>query len=418
MSGKRKPRGGLRLLNTLSRKKETFVPLEEGRVKLFTCGPSTYQRAHVGNFRTFCFEDVLQRYLEHLGYRVERLLVFTDVEDKAIEEARRRGIDVMELTDTVGRVFFEDAALLRMKPPTYNPRSSETIDQVVKLIRGLLERGFAYWEGRDVFYDALKFEGFGKLYGLDMSRWPKKKRRFRKDTYPGMRWNLGDFILWHGYRKGDPLFWETEIGRGRPSWNVQDAAMATKHFGSQIDISCGGVDNLYRHHDYTIAIVEALSGKTYANYWLHGAHLFVDGKKMSKARGNVVYVSDLLERGYDPKHIRFFLIYGHYRERLNLTERRLSEVRALLENFRGIVKSLEGMSGIRSGRPLHRVPDLLDLFEERMNDDLDVRGAFDVLFEAVSRILGMAREGELTEGQRLASLEKIRKIDQVLQVVF
>ena len=249
---------GFCLTNTLTRKKEIFKPRRDKAVKMFTCGPSIYSRPHVGNYRTFLYEDILQRYLEYLDYRVERLINFTDVEDKSISEAREKGITLGELTNPVAERFFKEAELLKIKLPGHIARSSTSVDAAVRLIRSLLDKGYAYWHGKDVFYDPLKFKGFGKLFGLDMSRWPEKRRRFGKDTYPGQRWNLGDFILWHGYKEkeGEGYYWETELGRGRPSWNIQDPAMITKHLGDQIDIACGGVDNLYRHHDYTIAVIE------------------------------------------------------------------------------------------------------------------------------------------------------------------
>lgn len=255
----------LYLYNTMSRKKEVFNALKGKKVKMFTCGPSIYQRPHIGNYRTFLYEDVLQRYLEYLGYEVVRVLNFTDVEDKAIADAKKERTTLRELTSRWAKQFFEDIRVLRIKPPTYNPRSSTSIDQAVFLIKRLLARGYAYRYDGDIFYDPTKFKGFGRLYRLDMSRWPKEKRRFRRDTYNGLRWNLGDFILWHSYGGGDEVHWDTEIGRGRPAWNVQDAAMATKHLGFQIDLSCGGIDNLYRHHDYTIAVVEAVSGGSSPN---------------------------------------------------------------------------------------------------------------------------------------------------------
>ena len=177
--------GGLHLTNTLSRKKEPFRSREAGTVKLFTCGPSTYSRAHVGNYRTFLYEDVLQRHLEYLGYHVERMIHFTDVEDKAIDEAQEQGIGLKDLTGPVEDRFFKEVDLLAIKLPEHIPRSSTSVDQAVHLIEILLDKGYAYRHGKDIFFDSLKFEGFGKLYGLDMSRWPEKKRRFRKDTYPG-----------------------------------------------------------------------------------------------------------------------------------------------------------------------------------------------------------------------------------------
>jgi len=411
----------LQLYNTMSRKKEVFKPLEDMKVKMFTCGPSIYQRPHLGNYRTFLYEDVLQRYLEYLGYEVERALNFTDVEDKAIAEAKKEGKTLWELTDRVAKEFFEDAEVLKMKPPTHNPRSSTSVDQAVHLIRVLLEKGYAYWYGKDVFYDPLKFKGFGKLYGVDMTRWPRKKKRFWRDTYPGVHWNFGDFILWHGYRKGDDVFWETEIGRGKPAWNVQDAAMATKHLGFKIDLNCGGVDNLYRHHDYTIAVVEAVSGEKFASYWLHGEYLLLHGKKMSKSKGNVIYVDNLLKEGYRPEEIRFYLVYGHYRKKVNLTNEKLQKIRKKLGDFREMVKAIidKQPSGSESYQKVKAlIHNLARRFEEGMNDDLNVKDAFDSLFETVSKLNLLKKEGKISHDDSKAIAQELKKIDDVLQVIF
>jgi len=181
-----------------------------------------------------------------------------------------------------------------------------------------------------------------------MRKWPRKKRRFHLDTYPGTPWNRGDFILWHGCKKGDSVCWDAEIGRGRPAWNIQDAAVVTRHLGFAIDVACGGVDNLVRHHDYTLAVAEAVSGKAFARYWLHGAHLFVDGKKMSKSRGNVYYPADLLAKGFRNDHVRFFLIYGQYREKLNFTWKKLAETSRKLDAFKAMVKDLEKAESVNS----------------------------------------------------------------------
>ncbi|NIN51976.1 MAG: class I tRNA ligase family protein [Nitrososphaeria archaeon] len=405
----------------MSRKKEVFKPLKGKNVKMFTCGPSIYQRSHIGNYRTFLYEDILHRYLIYLGYEVERVLNFTDIEDKAIAEAEKQDITLEELTSRVADQFLEDARHLKMKPPTYNPRSSTTIDQAVYLIKVLIEKRCAYRGGKDVFFDPLKFKGFGKLYGLDMSRWPKKRRRFRKDTYPGMRWNLGDFILWHGYKKDDVVYWETEIGRGRPAWNIQDAAMATKHLGFQIDIYCGGVDNLYRHHDYTIAVAEAVSDEEFAPYWLHGEHLLVDGEKMSKSKGNVVYLDNLLKEGYSLEHIRFYLIYGHYRKKMNLTKERLQETSKKLDDFKKMVIGLtDKETGVTESNKTAKnlIDSLTHHFEERMNDDLDIKGSFDTLFEIVSKLSLLKREDRLSRDNCQRIVQELRKIDRVLQVIF
>jgi cysteinyl-tRNA synthetase len=414
----------LELYNTMSRRKEVFKPLTDKQVKMFTCGPSIYRRPHVGNYRSFLWEDVLQRYLEYLGYTVQRVLNFTDVEDKAIAEATQEGIDIARLTGHMADQFLKDAKLLGIELPPVIPRSSTSVDQAVKLITNLLSKGFAYWYEKDVFFDPLKFDGFGRLYRLDMSRWPKEKKRFKRDTYPGRRWNLGDFILWHGYRAGDPVSWDTDIGKGRPSWNIQDPAMITEHLGYRIDIACGGIDNLYRHHDYNIAVVEAASGAELARYWLHGEHLLADGKKMSKSKGNIVYPEDLIEKGCKPRHLRFYLIYGHHRERMNLTRKDLCLSCDKLESFEALVGELlePGANDLQpepSDRIVWNLTDrLLAGFEESMNNDLDVKGAFDSVFKTVSSLISMKREGRVGAGAVGRIGENLRKVDQVLQVVF
>ena len=277
----------LSVYNTLTQKTELFQPAEDKAVKMYTCGPSTYQPAHIGNYRTFLFEDILQRYLEYLGYSVKRVMTLTDVEDKALSQAKKENLTVEQLTHKNEAVFFADFELLKIKKPDYPVRASAAVDQATKLIQALTEKGIAYrftYEGAENFYfDPLKFEGFGKLAHLDMSKWPQKKRRFHKDTYPGTPWNRGDFVLWHGCEQ-DGVCYQTSIRKGRPAWNIQDASIVTKTLGFTVDVGCGGIDNLVRHHDYTLAVAEAVSGKQFSKYWLHGGHLFVEGKKCPKAK--------------------------------------------------------------------------------------------------------------------------------------
>lgn len=409
----------LNLYNTMSGKIEPFKPHRARSVKMFTCGPSIYRRPHVGNYRSFLWEDVLLRYLEYQGYAVERVINLTDVEDKAIAEAQQEGRTVQDITESIAQQFSKDAELLKIKLPEFIPRSSNTVDQAVHLIKILLARGYAYRHGNDIFYDPLQFKDFGKLFRLDMTRWPKQKRRFRRDTYPGRRWNLGDFILWHGYKDGDSLYWDTEIGRGRPAWNIQDPAIITKHLGYQIDIACGGVDNLYRHHDYNIAVIEAVSGEEFSRYWIHGEHLLVDGKKMSKSRGNIVYPEDLLRDGYDPEQVRFYLTYGHHREKLNLTHQQLKKTSQRLNSFRGMFQELAAGAGFAADpgdRAGHWANKLRQEFERGMNDDLNVRAAFDNLHESMRDLVVLRRQGKLTRGDVNAIQQTVAQIDNVLQL--
>ncbi len=405
---------------------ERFKPREKGKVTMYSCGPSLYRRPHIGNYRTFLYEDILQRYLEYLGFNLTRLITLTDIEDKAIAEAGAAKVTLKKLTGRNAQFFFEDARLLRMKNPTYSACmivcTSTAVEQAATLIKALLEKGIAYYYrykgALNVYFDPLKFKGFGKLSKLDMSKWPKKKRRFHKDTYPGSPWNLGDFVLWNGYVEGDKLYWDTEIGRGRPAWNVQDAAMVAKYLGSTIDVACGGIDNLARHHDYTIAVVEGASGKEFARYWTHGQHLFVDGEKMSKSRGNVHYPRDIVKRGYENEHVRFFLIYGHYREPLNFTFERFEEAAQRLNAFKLMVENIARSKSTASAQHPNLVNKITLSFESNMNRDLDVKVAFDNVFETVQKLDKLKNDSKLNSEDAGKAIDNLQKIDKVLQVIF
>ncbi len=410
----------LSVYNSLTQKIEPFEPANDMQVKMYTCGPSTYQQAHIGNYRTFLFEDILQRYMEYSGYKVTRLITLTDVEDKAIAQAQKENLTVEQLTAKNEASFFRDFKLLRIKQPDYSVRASSVVDQTSKLIAQLLEKGYAYrycFEGAEnIYFDPLKFKGFGKLSHLDMTKWPKKKRRFHKDTYPGTPWNKGDFIIWDGCKQANVCY-QTPIGSGRPAWNIQDSSIVTKHLGFSIDVACGGIDNLVRHHDYTLAVAEAVSGKQFSRYWLHGGHLFVNGKKMSKSTGNVLYTKDILDRGYNGEHLRFFLIYGHYREKLNFTWEKLGETSKKLDSFKSMVKDLQEQKSNRSHPEMTLLTSrIVSDFEENMNADLSVKSAVDKLYEIITE-LHKNRES-LSHKDVKNILDGLHTIDAVLQCIF
>ncbi len=409
----------LNIYNTLTRKTEQFQPAEDMLIKMYTCGPSTYQPAHIGNYRTFLFEDIFQRYLEYLGYKVTRLMTLTDVEDKAIEQAKKENITVEELTRKNEAVFFKDFEALKIKKPDYPVRASTAVDQAAKLITQLVDKGYAYWNtyngAQNVYFDPKKFKGFGKLSNLDMSKWPKKKRRFHKDTYPGTPWNLGDFVLWHGCEE-QGFCYQTPIGNGRPAWNIQDASIITKHLGFTVDVGCGGIDNLVRHHDYTIAVMEAVSGKHSSRYWLHGAHLFVDSKKMSKSKGNVYYPNDLLAKGFSAEQLRFFLIYAPYRKKLNFTFEKLKKTSQRLDSFKGMVSELEKTKSTSQTEKQVRLTSKITVdFEEHMNNDLDVKSAFDSLYETTNQLYEMRESLSSKDVKNV--LSNLHRVDGVLQCI-
>jgi cysteinyl-tRNA synthetase len=412
----------LHLYNSMTGGVERFVPAAGRRVKIFTCGPSIYDAPHLGNYRTFVFEDVLHRYLEYLGYTVERLLNFTDVEDKAIVRANELGVSLRQLTDQAASRFFADCGLLHVKLPDLIPRSSTSVDQAVNLITTLLDQGYAYRHREDIFFDPLKFEGFGRLFGLDLSTWPKRKIRFRQDTYTGRRWNKGDFILWHAWRAEDgPVLWESSLGPGRPAWAIQDPAMITKHLGFSIDLHCGGIDNLWRHHDYTIAIVEAASGHLFCPFWLHGEHLLLDGKKISKSRGNVVYPADFLERGIKAAALRWFMIENHYRSKVNLTDRRMARADQRCRDLQNLaLRFSEPLSEKRRTDPVVEscIAGLAGEFEAAMNDDLNIGRALKKLEENLARLAGYRGENRLGRQQQKLINKHLQRIDTVLQVLY
>jgi cysteinyl-tRNA synthetase len=412
----------LMLFNSMTRKFEEFQPFNDRKVKMYTCGPSIYLLPHIGNYRTFLYEDILFRYLEYLGYDVERALNITDVEDKAIAEAEKEDMTLKQLTERNSKIFLEELKKLGAKPPTYLPKSSSSVEQAVSIIEALLRKRYAYWYKGNVYYDSLKFRNFGRLYGLDMNRWPKEKRRFHKDTYPGNRWNLGDFILWHGYQKEDKeVYWNTSLGKGRPAWNVQDPATATQTLDFKVDIYCGGVDNLIRHHDYVIAIVESVTDELFARFWLHGEHLFVDGKKMSKSRDNIIYPKDLVEKGCQWRHMRFFLINGYYRKRLNFTYKKFKTACDRLHEFKDMLKKLQSVktTNMKSSQKTKKlVSRLKEDFEENMNNDLHVKKAFDAIFNIVSKLVALAKRGRVSREDAEEAMAVLKRIDQVLQVIF
>ncbi|MBI9103011.1 MAG: class I tRNA ligase family protein [Spirochaetales bacterium] len=373
----------------MTKEKGPFTPLEAKKVKIFTCGPSIYQRPHIGNYRTFLYEDLLIRFLEFQGNQVDRIINLTDIEDKSIEEAHSKGEKMADMTSNAADYFRKETKELHIKLPKILPSSSSTINEAAEITKTLIEKGFAYKHTDGVFFDPLKSKNFGKLFGLDMTRWPEKRLRFKKDTYNGNRWNRGDFILWHADKGEHIHFWDSVVGRGRPSWNIQDPAIIHSHLGEQIDINCGGIDNIYRHHDYNIAIMEALTGKEYAQIYLHGEHLVVDGSSMSKSRGNILYPEHIYDKGFSPEELRFFLTSQvHYRKKLNFT---WTHIEKSSQRLKVIRKMIEQLTILKNGSP--------DKSDEQ-----------EVLISTLENDFIMAMEDDLHLAEGINSVEKNLKL--------
>ncbi len=404
----------------MTRQTEDFRPRKDNQVKIFTCGPSIYQKAHLGNYRTFLYEDLLVRYLKYKGFDVERAMNLTDIEDKTISEAKKMDTDIKTLTDDVLAIFRESLNGFGFIMPEHLISATESIEQTIHMIKELVKSGHAYEHQGSYFFDPLKAENFGKLFKLDMNRWPKQKRRFRKDTYNGNRWNLGDFILWHGNENGEHPYWDTDLGRGRPSWNIQDPAIITMSIGSQVDINCGGIDNIYRHHDYNIAIMESYTGVNYANYYMHGEHLLVDGTSMSKSRGNIIYPEHIAAEGQDWKDIRFFLTYRHYRKKLNYTHENFQKSAAKLHSFRNDLSRIRSQADIGSVTPEVKtlIQKIRPEFEAHLNDDLSLGDGFDSVHRIIRKLKNKSMLTPLSPDALKNIDNTLHKIDNVLNVIY
>jgi cysteinyl-tRNA synthetase len=372
----------LRLFNTLTRKKEEFHPLGNV-VGIYTCGPSVYQQAHIGNFRAFIFEDVLVRYLKFKGYTVKRVMNLTDIEDKAIITARKEGKSLLELTEFYSRIFFEDMKILNLLPADVFPKATEHVPEIIGVIKKLMENGYAY-RGSDgsVYYDVSKFDGWGKLSHLKLK--PGKKK-IKRDEWGGKLAILSDFALWKSYENEDSnVFWETELGKGRPGWHIECSAMSSKHLGTQFDIHVGGVDNIYPHHENVIAQNFGAFGKNPSKYWLHCRHLIVNGKKMSKSSGNFYTLRDLLEKGHIPMVIKYLLLSLNYRRRLNFTFERLEEARKNREHLESSIERLQNANGTDNGEKI--AIKTMKKFEQAMDDSLNTGKALIVIEEFIEEL--------------------------------
>jgi cysteinyl-tRNA synthetase len=396
----------LKFFNTLTREKEKFVPVGEV-VGIYTCGPSVYQYAHIGNFRTFVFEDVLVRYLRFKGYIVKRVMNITDIEDKAIKTAKKEGKTLREMTEFYSKVFFEDMKTLALVDADVFPRATEHVPEIIAIIKKMMERGFAYC-GKDgsVYYDVSKFQDYGKLSHLKL-RMGKKK--IKRDEWGEDTSIVSDFALWKSYEKKDgDVFWETELGKGRPGWHIECSAMCTKHLGTRFDIHIGGVDNIFPHHENVIAQNFGAFGKNPSKYWLHCRHLMIEGRKMSKSAGNFYTLRDLLLMGYEPMAIKYLLLCVSYRRRLNFTFAGLREAGKELAEIRNIIEKLKTENGRDDAGKI--VVKARKRFERAMDDNLNTGKALKVMEEFTDALHGINPDKKASR----EILDTFRMFDSIL----
>lgn len=405
----------IKFSNTLSGKVEVFHPIIPGQVKIYTCGPTVYDYAHIGNFRAYVFEDILKRFLVFAGYKVTHVMNITDVDDKTIKGANAEGLSLGEYTKKYISAFFKDIRALNITQADYYPHATEHIPEMVRLIKGLLKERYAYNIGGSVYFDISKFPDYGKLSKINLKEL-KPGKRVDSDDYE--KESLHDFALWKDKKEGEP-FWDTEVGTGRPGWHIECSAMSTKYLGETFDIHCGGVDNIFPHHENEIAQSEAFSGKPFVNYWLHCHHLIVDGEKMSKSKGNFYTLRDVLERGIDPTELRFLLISTHYRKILNFTFEALEQARASLQRIKDFLYELNNRP-FREGEN----KDILKLtrhmeqkFMAGLSDDLNISKALTALFEMIRKANILISQDKVFKKDAEILTDAVESANRVLAVL-
>lgn len=405
------------LFNTLTRQKEEFTPLLPGKVKMYTCGPTVYDYAHIGNFRAFLFEDLFKRWLEYRGFKVTHIMNLTDVDDKTIKGSQAKGVPLRKFTDFYGKAFFEDIAALNIKPADVYPRATDHVPEMVALIKALLMNGIAYrGEDGSIYFSVCKFPDYGKLSHLKVDEL-KVGARVSQDEYA--KEEAQDFALWKAWTPEDgDVYWETELGKGRPGWHIECSAMSTKYLGETFDIHCGGVDNMFPHHENEIAQSEAATGKKFVTYWLHNEHLQVEGKKMSKRFGNFYTLRDLLAKGYDPIAIRYLLMSTHYRQQFNFTFEGLEAAKGALERLRNFVRRLHETEGNESGgKVATQIARLETCFGGSMDDDLNIAIALSSMFDFVREINILLDANTVSKEEAAAVGGVMMRLDEVLGVI-
>ena len=389
----------MKIYNTLTRKKEEFVPIEEGKVRMYVCGPTVYNYFHIGNARPFVVFDTMRKYLEYRGYKVKFVQNFTHVDDKIIKRAKEEGISAQEVSEKYIAEYFKDAAALNVKKATVHPQVTKTMDDIIKFVQDLIDLGYAYESDGDVYYRARKFKGYGKLSGKNID-----------DLISGARIAVDekkedplDFALWKARKEESEIAWESPWGMGRPGWHIECSAMSKKYLGDTIDIHAGGQDLQFPHHENEIAQSEAHSGKAFAHYWMHNGYINIDGIKMSKSLGNFKTVRDLLQV-YDGEVLRFLILSGHYRGPIDFGEEILTQSQNGLLRMRNAKANLQHMAASGTGDMSESEKTVLagldkyrQQFIEAMDDDLNTADAISAVFELITAVNTAVREGASKE---------------------
>lgn len=406
----------LKLTNTLTGQTEPFAPSDGHTVRMYTCGPTVHNFAHIGNFRTYVFEDVLRRHLRSKNWKLVHVMNITDIDDKIIARAVEKGIDIRAYTAPFTQAFFEDSRQLRIEKPDVITPATEYIPEMIELVKRLLGSGHAYREGNSIYYRLSAFPKYGRLSRLDR-RELKVGARVDADEYEKEQPN--DFVLWKGPKDEREPRWDAEFGSGRPGWHLECSAMAMKQLGETLDIHCGGVDNIFPHHENEIAQSEAVTSKPFARFWLHCEHLLVNGEKMAKSKGNFFTLRDLLEKGYDAQTIRYLLLSVQYRKQLNFTLEGLEQARRALDRINEFLFRLKsaslpehGGSEFAEGLGKARAE-----FDDSLDDDLNSSRALGVVFELIRASNTAMDEKRLSAADRNGILDFFAEVDKRLAII-
>ncbi|EGT3661045.1 TPA: cysteine--tRNA ligase [Clostridioides difficile] len=408
----------MKVYNTLTRTKEEFVPLEEGKVKMYVCGPTVYNYIHIGNARPFIIFDTLRRYLEYRGYDVTYVQNFTDVDDKIINRSHEEGISPEEVVAKYIKEYFVDCDGLGIKRATVHPQVTDNIQQIIEFIKELEDKGYAYAVNGDVYFDTNKFEGYGKLSGQK-----------QEDLEAGARIEVNDqkrhpmdFVLWKAKKEGEPG-WDSPWGEGRPGWHIECSVMSKRYLGETIDIHAGGQDLTFPHHENEIAQSEARSGKTFSKYWMHNGYININDEKMSKSKGNFFTVRDI-SKLYDLEIVRFFMLSAHYRNPVNFSDEMLNQAKAGLERLYNTKEKLEFTLSNLVESPLtekevelvKELDDFRQKFIDAMDDDVNTADAVSVIFELAKLINSNVDENSSLEFAKKC-LDEFNELTGVLNIV-
>ena len=408
----------MKLFNTLGRKVDELVPIETGHVRMYTCGPTVYNVAHIGNLRTFVFEDVLRRSLKLSGLRVTQIMNLTDVDDKTIRGAAAEGLSLADFTEKYATEFFRDLALLNVEAAEQYPRATAHIPEMIAMIERLRERGHTYESDGSVWFRISTFPGYGKLSQIDLTAM-KRGDRVADDEYE--KEDVKDFALWKGAKPGEPS-WPSPFGAGRPGWHIECSAMSMKFLGPHFDVHTGAVDNVFPHHENEIAQSEAATGERFVDHWVHSEHLIVDGEKMSKSKGNFYTLADLLARRDDPAAVRYLLLSVPYGKKLNFTWEGLEGAAAAVERVRSAAVRLRDAASSAGARPgafdaAGRSAQFLSQFGSALEDDLNTPEALGAVFPYLRELNSALDAGSLDSAGASAAVAAIERADTVLGIL-